>query len=333
MVLSHQEMGAVPYEFTFSPPIERRLVEHYGSADLDDVLDFPIRFAATKTIKPIYASPADFGETAVDEFGVVWATSDLDRGVPIGPCLLEPDLDGYRFPDPSAPYRYEDLGDWCEDNDEHYRVIWIGDFFERATFMRSMEGLLTDLIANPRFVEELLRGIADYILETTDVLFDRFTFEGVALSDDYGTQRGMMMSPSHWRRFVKPFLREIYDHAKNHGRTVLHHSCGDFYPIIGDLIDMGLDILHPIQPESMDGLKLKQEFGRDVTLCGGLRSQDLLPRGTPEDVCAEVRRLKREMGRGGGYILGPGLTVQADVPMPNLLAALDEAREGSAQVR
>ena len=333
MVLSHRETGAVPYEFTFSPPVERRLVRHYGRTDLDDVLDLPIRSAAPKSVKPLYACPADFGETAVDEFGVVWTTSDLDRGVPVGPCLLEPDLTRYRFPDPCAAYRFEDFGDWCQNNREHYRVIWVGDLFERATFMRGMESILIDVIANPGFVEELLRGITDYILETMEVLFDRFTFDGVALSDDYGTQRAMVMSPSHWRRFMKPLLREIYAYAKGHGRTVLHHSCGDIYPIIGDLIDIGLDILHPIQPESMDSLKLKREFGRELTLCGGLRTQDLLPRGTPEDVRAEVRRLKREMGRGGGYILAPGLTVQADVPMQNLIAMLDETREGSTEVQ
>ena len=157
-----------------------------------------------------------------------------------------------------------------------------------------------------------------------EILFTRFTFDGVALSDDYGTQRGMLMSPAHWRRFIKPRLAEIYGLARRHGRTVFHHSCGNIVPIIGDLIDVGLDVLHPIQPEAMDVAQLKRQFGTHLTLCGGVRTQDLLPRGTPRQIRDEVRRLKTVMADGGGYILEPGITLQSDVPIENLLALIEE---------
>jgi uroporphyrinogen decarboxylase len=91
------------------------------------------------------------------------------------------------------------------------------------------------------------------------------------------------------------------------------------------MIDMGLDILHPIQPEAMDILELKREYGKELTFCGGLGTQELLPRGSPEQVRDEVKRLKREMGKGGGYILEPGITVQADVPLKNIVAMIEEA--------
>jgi uroporphyrinogen decarboxylase len=97
-------------------------------------------------------------------------------------------------------------------------------------------------------------------------------------------------------------------------------------PIVGDLIDIGLDVLHPIQPEAMDIFHLKRQFGRHLTFCGGVRTQDLLPRGTPQQVRDEVRRLKDVMGAGGGYILEPGITLQADVPAENLVAMVEEAR-------
>lgn len=92
------------------------------------------------------------------------------------------------------------------------------------------------------------------------------------------------------------------------------------------MIDIGLDILHPIQPEAMDIFKLKREFGAAVTFCGGILTQDLLPRGTVEQVRAEIKRLKQDMGKGGGYILEPGITIQADVGLDNLVAMIDEAR-------
>jgi uroporphyrinogen decarboxylase len=324
--LGHREPAAVPYNFMFSPPARARLEAHYGTSDLESALGLPLRMSGTRSPKPLYASPAEYGSTITDEFGVTWTTSDIDRGSPIGPCLREPDLSGYRFPEPASSDRFEHLAGWTAANAGHFTLLWIGDLWERATFMRGMEPLLLDVSLHPRFVEELLRGLADYILRTTEILFSRFSFDGVALSDDYGTQRGMLMSPGCWRRYVKPLLTEIYERAKTHGRTVFHHSCGNIVPIIGDLIDIGLDVLHPIQPEAMDIARLKREFGAHLTLCGGIRTQDLLPHGTPQQVRSEVRRTQDLMGKGGGYILEPGITLQADVPLHNLLALIEEAR-------
>jgi uroporphyrinogen decarboxylase len=299
---------------------------YYGTQALEDTLDFPIRMESCRSLKPFYAAPSVFGASIRDEFGVAWSTNEIDRGAPIGPCLPEPDLAKYVFPDPAAAYRYEGLAEWCRHNEAHYRILWVGDLWERATYMRGMEPLLLDLSLNPGFVEKLLRRLTDYVLRTTEIYLARSEFEGIALSDDYGTQRAMVLSPSHWRRFVKPRLAEIYDAAKRNGRTVFHHSCGNILPIIGDMIDIGLDVLHPIQPEAMDVLRLKKEFGRRLTFCGGVRTQDLLPHGTPEQIRAEVKELKEKMGRGGGYILEPGITLQADVPLENMVAMIEEAR-------
>lgn len=330
--IAHQETVAVPYNFTFLPPSELMVKKHYGVDSIEETLDFPIRMLLLNTVKPLYANPDIYGDTLKDEYGVVWSTSYRDRGIPIGPCLNEPDLSHYRFPDASQSYRFENVSEWCEENKSQYTLIWIGDLWERATFMRGMDNICMDLILHPRFVEELLRHIADYVLETMEILFQRFTFDSVALGDDYGTQRSLLMSPTHWRRFIKPRLKELYAFAKRHERTFFHHSCGNVYPVIGDMIDIGLDILHPIQPEAMDIFKLKQEFGNDLTLCGGIRTQDLLPQGTPREVRAEVRKLVREMGRGGGYILEPGLTIQEDVPVDNIVAMMDEARRMSGKI-
>lgn len=329
-VLSGRDTRAVPFNFSFSPPARQLVENHYKGSPVEEILDFPIRMTGLKTIKPLYADPDEYGDTIKDEYGVVWSTSKIDRGSPLKPCLTEPDLSGYIFPESCATYRFQDISDWCDRNRDHYRIIWIGDLWERATFMRGMEDILMDLVLNPGFIEKLLRGIADYILKTMQILFDRFEFEGIALSDDYGTQQSLIMSPELWRKFIKPLLDDIYGFAKKHNRTVFHHSCGNIYPVIGDMIDCGLDILHPIQPEAMDVFELKQEFGAHLTLCGGIRTQDLLPRGTVQEVRHEVTKLKQEMGKGGRYILEPGITLQADVPLDNLIAMIDEARSGNS---
>jgi len=323
--LSHQGRLPVPYNFIFQPPARKKIEKYYGTSAIEQELDFPIRMNKPLSTKPLYAEPAIFGDTVKDEFGVVWSTNELDRGAPIGPSLPEPDLSGYEFPDASAAYRFEELGDWCESNREHFTVIWIGDLWERAAFMRGMEELLRDLMLNRRFVEELLRRLSDFLLQTMAILFERFEFDAIALSDDYGTQQSLLISPADWRKFIKPRLGEIYGFAKKHERRIFHHSCGNVSSIIGDMIDAGLDILHPIQPEAMDIFELKREFGAELTFCGGLGTQKLLPGGTVEQVRKEVRKLKELMGAGGGYILEPGITVQGDVPLENLLAMIDEA--------
>ncbi len=323
--LAHRESDTVPYNFMFSPPAERLAREHYGH-DLEESLSLPIRMTGPKSTKPLYAYPDEYGDAIADEFGVVWSTSKIDRGSPVGHCLPEPDLSQYTFPTPTEACRFSDIGDWCARQKGHYRIIWVGDLWERATFMRGMEQLLVDVVVSPAFVEALLEKLTKYVMETVRVLIATSDFECIALSDDYGTQHGMLMSPEHWRRLVKPCLARIYELAKNNGLAVFHHSCGNILPIIGDMIDLGLDILHPIQPEAMDILFLKREFGKHLTFCGGISTQDLLVSGTPNQVRSEVRRLKREMGRGGGYILEPGITIQADVPEENLIAMLEEAR-------
>jgi uroporphyrinogen decarboxylase len=324
-VLQHQPGGPVPYNFMFSPVARRNAEDHYGQ-NLEEALQLPLRMTGLNSVKPLYADPKDYGETVEDEFGVVWSTSPIDRGAPIRPCLKQPKLTGYAFPNPHEEGRFTSLGAWCPKQRGHYRIIWVGDLWERATFMRGMEDLLLDVMVNTGFVEELLDRLTAYILQTMDLLLARFEFEAIAVSDDYGAQNAMVVSPSHWRRLIKPCLNRIYSMAKIHRRQIFHHSCGNITPIIGDLIDLGLDILHPIQPEAMDIHRLKKEDGKDVTVCGGIPPQGLLRTATPEQIKEEVCKLKRTMGAGGGYILEPGITLQADIPPSNIFAVIDEAR-------
>ena len=141
------------------------------------------------------------------------------------------------------------MPEWCLRQKEHYRIIWVGDLWERATFMRGIENILLDVAMNPEFVQALLEHLTEYILETVRVLIERCDFEGIAISDDYGTQKGMLMSPGHWRRLVKPCLARIYKAAKKHGLTVFHHSCGNIIPIINDMIDIRWTFSTPYSPK------------------------------------------------------------------------------------
>lgn len=323
--VEHREAERVPYNFMFSPPAEKRLKEYYGVEDLIAALEMPIFLFGAKD-KPLYADPEVYGETITDQFGVVWSTSKIDRGSPIGPPLEKADLSRYSFPSADDPQRFSGLDGQVGRRRDRFLIAVIGDLWERAGFMRGLGNLCMDVLENPKFVEELLEGIKEYVIRTLEHLV-RYKPDGVFLSDDYGTQTGLIIDPRHWRRLVKPRLREIYRAARRRGLVVMHHTCGNVREIVSDLVEIGLDILHPIQPETMDIFSLKKEFGTDLTFCGGIGTQHLLPEGTPSEIRETVRRTVDIMAQGGGYILEPGITLQDDVPVENMAAMIESARE------
>jgi uroporphyrinogen decarboxylase len=150
--------------------------------------------------------------------------------------------------------------------------------------------------------------------------------DGIFLSDDYGHQRSLLMSPDQWREFIKPRLREFFARIKGEGLFTFLHSCGNISEIVPDLIEVGLDVLHPVQPEAMDIASLKAKYANRLAFYGGISTQRTLPRGTPEEVAEEVRRTVQFMAKDGGYILAPGITLQHDILLENILAFIRAAQ-------
>ncbi len=205
--------------------------------------------------------------------------------------------------------------------------------FEQAQLLRGLERWLLDLAADPEFAHALMRKLTDlmigglipYLAEVGPYI-DLITF-----SDDLGSQRAPLISPKMYRRMVKPYQAELLAAIKAHSRArIFFHSCGDVYPLIGDFVEIGVDVLNPVQVSAgamADTARLKREFGRRITFCGGIDTQWALPHGSPEDVRAEVRRRIADLAPGGGYILAAVHCIQPDVPPENVLAMFDEARE------
>jgi uroporphyrinogen decarboxylase len=151
-------------------------------------------------------------------------------------------------------------------------------------------------------------------------------------ADDLGTQRGLFFSPEMFRTFIKPRLKKLVDMTHSHGVKFLFHSCGAIRPLIEDLIEIGVDILDPLQAaaDGMEPQALKNAYGDRICLHGGICTQYLLPGGTPEEVRCEVRRRLDILGRGGGFILAPCHVLQADVPTENILAMSDAGVSGTS---
>jgi uroporphyrinogen decarboxylase len=149
--------------------------------------------------------------------------------------------------------------------------------------------------------------------------------------DDFGTQKGMSMSPELWRKVFKPRIKKTIAEFKkaNSDIKVAWHSCGSIVPIIGDFIEIGLDILNPIQPlaAGMDPKFLKNTYGESLTFFGGIDIQELLPRARPGEVKKEVKRIANILGKGGGYIVAPAHHIQDDTPLENIFALFEAVKE------
>jgi uroporphyrinogen decarboxylase len=193
-----------------------------------------------------------------------------------------------------------------------------------------MEETMVRLHTQPAFIEAAIAHLGHFLLdlerkllEATHGQADIFHFE-----DDFASQRGLLISPEHWRRFLRPTYEKIYALARSCGLKVEIHCCGTFRPVLPDMIDMGMDIWEPVQAhlEGNDPSELKREFGRELTFSGGVSTQGVLPHGSPAQVREAVSDAIRAFGRGGGYICGPDHTVLADVPADNLVALIDTAR-------
>jgi len=319
-----RETLGIPYHIDFTPPVRKMLEEYYDTEDVDAAVGNYILWLS-------WHPSLDFqgrrlgNHLVQDEFGVIWNDLPENRGYVEHHPLDKPDLSGYEFPDPYAPGRFDGLKKRMEAHSDLFLLAWAGDLFERAHFLRGLTDLLADLYLNPQFVHDLLDNILEFLLGNVSQLA-ALGVDGIFLSDDYGHQHSLLMSPHHWREFIKPRLRELFARIKSEGLFTFLHSCGNVSEIIPDLIEVGLDVLHPIQPEAMDIASLKAEYGDQLAFYGGISTQRTLPRGTPREVEEEVRRTVRLMAKGEGYILAPGITLQHDVPLKNILAFIKAAQ-------
>ena len=319
-----QETQSIPYHLDFTSPVRRMLAEYYNSEEVDlAVGNYVLWLSWHPSLDFRGARLAD--GIVRDEFGVLWNHLPQNRGYVVDHPLKEPNLSGYVFPDAFAAGRFDGLRDKIEAHSDLFLLAWAGDLFERAHFLRGMDNLLVDMYLNPQFVHDLLDNILEFLLGNVQQLAG-LGVDGIFLSDDYGHQQALLMSPEHWRAFIKPRLRKLFAAVKGAGLFAFLHSCGNVSEIIPDLIEIGLDVLHPIQPEAMDIASLKANYGQQIAFYGGIGTQHTLPYGTPDDVINEVWKTTRTMAQGGGYILAPGITLQDDVPLENILAFVRAAR-------
>jgi len=183
---------------------------------------------------------------------------------------------------------------------------------------------MMDFYDHPEFVHGLLNRIADYNLAQVQEAL-KYDIDAVYFGDDWGQQQGLQMGAKLWREFFRPALQRMYRAVRQAGKFVMIHSCGDVDELFDDLIDLGLNCFNPFQPEVMDIWSLLPQYRGRLAFHGGLSTQRTLPFGTVQEVRHEVDRLMA-LGRDGGYILAPAHDVEGDVPLENMLAAIEQVQ-------
>jgi len=200
--------------------------------------------------------------------------------------------------------------------------------FEVSWQLRGMENLLLDFLENKPFAIYLL----DFITEMRRFMIRRFAEAGVDhihLGDDMGTQRGMLISPKMWREWFKERMRSIILVAKKVNPEVIisYHSDGNIEKIIPELIEIGIEVLNPVQPEAMDPVKLKQKYGNKLAFWGTVGTQSTMPFGTPKEVKKVVKQRIETVGDGGGLLISPTHMLEPEVPWENIRAFFEAVEE------
>ena len=319
LVLEGKRPPYVPWSMGFTKEAKDKLQRHYGGDDLEG----PLQNHLLKLGSDIGFFSHLGGDLVQDVFGVVWDRSvDKDIGNVRGQVLARPSLAGYEFPNPLDPRFFAGIDDRIARFPDRFRVFQIGfSLYERAWTLRGMEPLMIDFYDHPEFVHELLGRIADYNIAQVRAAME-YDIDAVYFGDDWGQQQGLQMGPRLWREFLYPVLRRMYAAVREAGKFVMIHSCGDVDELFDDLLAIGLNSFNPFQPEVMDVYSLLPRYRGRLAFHGGLSTQKTLPFGSVEDVRAETRRLL-ELGREGGFIFAPAHDVEGDVPLENMLAAIE----------
>jgi uroporphyrinogen decarboxylase len=348
--LSHERTDRPPMQISFVPEFAQRLRAQMGGRqsrphnphgggnthELERMLDVDMLLTSVGWANSYYRQSS--GEYT-DEWGVTWKahqyTTRFGNGVYteiIGHPLAEAGaIDSYVSPDPTREELFRDAQRTIRDYKDEYWIVGVTvcTMLETGWAFRGLDTLLMDFLVNPDIAEVILDVTCNYHLAVARRLVE-MGVDMIWMGDDVGTQRGMLLSPSIWRRFLKPRMARFIQvlHEVNPAIKVAYHSDGDIRQIIPDLIEIGVDVLNPIQPACMDPADLKRRYGDHLCFWGSIDEQHTLPFGSPQDVRNEVLDRCATIGRDGGLILGPTHHVQLDTPLENFWAMVEAIKHG-----
>ncbi|MCC6696464.1 MAG: hypothetical protein IT365_12605 [Candidatus Hydrogenedentes bacterium] len=325
------DVGGVP---GFTAPILERFKQETGSHHPEEYFDYDFRTVSLKTRFGGDNAASLHGTvpqgTTFDEWGIGhWAggaSGTYEKTFPpLANAMTAKDVE--RLPVPvieqgsarEAAQAYHDRG---------YPVFgYAGSVYEWSWWLRGMENFLVDLLGDAPMAEAVLFKVTEYT-KTLALASAEAGIDVLCFYDDAGMQTGMQIDPDLWRRFIKPRWRDVLDAVRGRypDAAFFLHSCGNIEAIVPDIIELGFDILHPIQPECMDFKTIHRRYGRDITLCATISAQRLFPFGTPEEIRQWVCETRENCARDNRAILCPSNRVQPETPWENIVALAEAAR-------
>jgi uroporphyrinogen decarboxylase len=338
--LAHEQPDRVPLDFSATPEVWEALQAHFGTSDRSAVLGalhVDVRGVGGRYVGPPLPRYAD--SSWEDVYGIRLKNVSYEAGTydEVAQFVLDgaetpEEIDAHRWPSADW-FDFSGIGEACARLDEYAITAHGPGVFQRVTWLRRMDKVLLDMMLQPELAVALMARLTAFheayytrYLEAADGRIDI-----LYVTDDYGSQKGLLMSPAMWRQFIGPNLKRLVDVAHAHGARFMLHSCGGVRDLIPDLIAVGVDVLDPIQTQAagMVPRELKEHFGGELSFHGAIDTQTTLPFGTVEDVRQEVRDRIAVLGRGGGYILAPTHNIQPDTPVERILAMYETAVEAS----
>jgi len=271
------------------------------------------------------------GQGHDDPWGIKWVKNGPFNQIahfPLNRASAQ-ELRDYRFPEESKEELLSRMNPLVALADEYFIGCDVSpNVFEMYWRLRGLEQALLDMAADADLAYEMFGRCGRFAAELAEAACQRFPLDWLWTGDDVASQRSLMMSPAMWRALIRPHLQRAFDVGKAHGLPIAYHCCGALRPIIADLVEMGLNVLNPIQCNcpAMDAVELKREFGRELAFMGGVDTQGLLPNGSADDVRRATRELIDAMtSDGGGYILAASHTIPPETPVENIFAMYQEA--------
>lgn len=350
--LNHEIPDRCPMQVCFTPEFNRRLREYYNKCqkyiykpEEEGEINLDLEFLThqdmllswvgwTDETKIIYTP----GEEFTDKWGVLRKATEYNTPFGNGiytelvghPLADESKISSYRPPDPYKPELYTGVEHLIKKYKDEYWIVGVAvtTMYETAWALRGFEQMFIDFIVNPDIVNALFDIAWKYHFSVAEKLVN-MGVDMIWIGDDVGAQNRMLISPEIWRKYFKEkmgifisLLKKINPEVK-----IAYHSDGYIIPIIPELIEIGINILNPIQPRSMNPVEIKKKFGDKLCLWGTIDEQNTLPLGNPETIRNEVAERIRTVGRDGGLILSPTHNIQLDTPIENFLAMIEAIRQ------
>lgn len=330
--INHVQPDRAPTNLQVVNEAQLKLMKHFNTDDFDvvmEALEIDCRYAG-----PSYSGPEPevfpdgsfegWGGSRIKIINNQFGSYEEVAKYAIDEAKTPEDVDRLlKLSDPDA-YDYSIIPESCRKYKDY--CIFAGDcsVFYYTTSVRSMENLFIDMSLNRELAKHIIKRVSDWLMAYHERILDagRGKLDVMYLGSDFSTQFGLMMSLDMFREYFREPVRKFIELGKSYGTKIFFHICGSAYGIIPELIDLGVDILDPVQTTAanMEPERLKREFGDRLTFHGAVNTQRIMPGGTPDEVRKEARELVRILGKDGGYILTSCHHIQADVPLENILA-------------